>query len=150
MRAIDATRKAPVTVPPEATIADTAALMDGSAVGCVVVVDADDRPVGIVTDRDITVRGVARRVPLEGRIDDLMTTDIVTLDADSDLRAAIDVLSGHPFRRVPLVRNGRLAGMLTVDDLLVDLVGDVANLARPVTGQVLFGHPEPAPPMTAS
>jgi hypothetical protein len=40
-------------------------------------------------------------------------------------------------------------GVVTVDDLLVDLVGDLADLARPVTGQVLFGHREPTVPTTS-
>ena len=68
MQARAATRKAPVTVAPDSTIAEVAALMDRAVVGGVVVVDGD-RPVGIVTDRDLAVRALARRVPPDARVD---------------------------------------------------------------------------------
>jgi CBS domain-containing protein len=110
--------------------------MSRAAIGCVVVTE-DDRPIGIVTDRDIALRVVAQHKKADGRIDDVMTTNPVVLEADSDLREAITIFTSHPFRRLPLVRDGRFLGMLT---------SDAANLVRPVTGQVVFGHPEvPAP-----
>ena len=62
MKARDAMRKAPVTVAPDCTIAEVAALMDRAVVGGVVVVD-DDRLVGIVSDRDLAVRALARKAP---------------------------------------------------------------------------------------
>jgi CBS domain-containing protein len=61
MKMRDLTVKPPVTVTAETTLAAAAQLMDRQAVGAVVVVDGE-RPVGIATDRDIVVRGVARRV----------------------------------------------------------------------------------------
>jgi CBS domain-containing protein len=81
----DLTAKPAVTVPVDATIETAAQLMDKHAVGAVVVVD-DDRPVGIVTDRDIVVRGVARRSPFDGRIDSAMTSGVVAIDAADDGR----------------------------------------------------------------
>ena len=61
MRAVDAVRKPPVTIAPEATIAEAARLMDNHVVGALVVMDGD-RPMGVVTDRDIAIRAVARDV----------------------------------------------------------------------------------------
>jgi CBS domain-containing protein len=142
MRVTELFRKPPVTIPADATLADAAALMDGEVVGAVVVVD-DDRPVGIVTDRDIVLRGVAHRLPPDARIDAVMSTDLVTLPADADIAEAMVVFETHPFRRLPLLEDGRMVGMITVDDLVVDAVADFTRLLRPVLGQVLFGHPEP-------
>jgi len=53
----------------------------------------------------------------------------------------VRILTEHAFRRLPLVEEGRMVGMLTVDDLLMDVVSDRANLVRPITGEVIFGHP---------
>lgn len=145
MRVTDMYRKPPVTVPADATLAHAAALMDDHAVGAVVVVE-DGRPVGIVTDRDVVLRGVANRIPPDARIDAVMTTDLVTLPADAELEEAVAVFEKHPFRRLPLIEDGRIAGMITVDDLLVKSVADFTRLLRPVLGQVFFGHPEPKVP----
>lgn len=146
MRAIDATRKQPVTVAADATLADVARIMDKAAVGALPVLD-DDRLVGMVTDRDLVVRGLARGLPGDSRIDAVMTPEPMTIAADADMRQAFRLFSEHPVRRLPVVGDdGAVLGMLSVDDLVVDVAADLADLVRPVTGQVLFGHPEPALP----
>jgi len=141
MRAVDAIRKPPVTIASEASIAEAARLMDTQVVGALIVMDGD-RPVGVVTDRDITVRAVARDVPADARVDAVMTPNVVTLDADADLREALSIFHTHAIRRLPLVENGQMVGMITTDDLLIDRVADLADLMRPITGQVVFGHPD--------
>ena len=78
-----------------------------------------------------------------------MSTDVVTLDASADVRDAIRIFSSHAIRRLPLVDGGRMVGMITVDDLVVDAASDLAELVRPLTGQLIFGHPEPAVPAPA-
>jgi len=145
MQARDACRKMPVTVTADATVADAAEAMDSQAVGAVVVVNGG-RPIGIVTDRDLALRVLARRLPLDSRVDDVMSTAIVTLGATADVREAVRIFSEHAFRRLPLVEEGRMVGMLTVDDLLMNVVSDLGNLVRPITGEVIFGHPEPTTP----
>ena len=72
MRAVDAVRKAPVTITANETIAQAAQLMDRQVVGALVVMDGD-RPVGVVTDRDIAIRAVARGVPVDARVDAVMS-----------------------------------------------------------------------------
>jgi len=127
-----------------------AALMDEVAVGAVVVIDDDERPVGMVTDRDLTVRALARRLPSDSRVDAVMSTPVVTLGGTADIQEALRIFAGHPFRRLPLVEEGRMVGMLTVDDLLMNVVSDLANLVRPITGEVIFGHPESTVPAETS
>ena len=141
MRAIEAIRKNMVTVSPDATLAQAAELMERANVGALVVLDGE-RLAGIVTDRDIVVRGVAHRLPADARIDSVVTTDVVTLRADADLRAVLPIFRTHACRRVPLVDDDRVVGMLTVDDMLIDLINDLADVVRPVTGEVVFGHHE--------
>lgn len=139
MRAIEAIRKKRVTVPPDATLKHAADLMERANVGALVVLDGE-RLAGIVTDRDIVLRGVAHGLPPDARIDAVMTTDVVTLDADADLRAVLPIFRTHACRRVPLTSDGQVVGVLTADDLLIDLIADLGDVARPITGEVIFGH----------
>jgi CBS domain-containing protein len=146
MHAIEAARKSPATITADRTITEAAGEMDRLAVGALVVVESDNRPVGIVTDRDLVVRGLARRADPEARVDAVMSTDLVVLAADADLRDALGIFESHAIRRLPLVEGERVVGMLTMDDLVVDLTGDLVRLSRPITAQVLFGHREPSTP----
>ena len=98
------------------------------AVGAVVVVE-DDAVLGVVTDRDLVVRALAHG-HVDGRVDSVMTTDVVVVEADGDLRDVIHAFGANAVRRVVLVRDGVVAGVLSVDDLLVDLVELVDLLVR--------------------
>jgi CBS domain-containing protein len=142
------TSKAPVTLASDATIEAAARLMDQHAVGAVIVVDGA-RPVGVVTDRDLVVRALARGVRGDGRVDSVMTPGLVSIDADADLRQAIAVFASHPFRRLPVVDGDTVIGMVTVDDLVVVLGRQLGEVITGVSAQLLFGHPEPVPPVPA-
>ena len=148
MYAIDAARKPPATIAADRTITQAAQEMDRLAVGALVVVEPSGRPAGIVTDRDLVVRALARRADPEARVDSVMTTDLVALAPDADLREAFGIFERHALRRLPLVADDVVVGMLTMDDLVVDVTADLARLTRPITAQVLFGHKEPAAPAT--
>jgi CBS domain-containing protein len=150
MHAIEAARKQPATIGPEHTITEAADAMDRLAVGALVVCERDGHPVGIVTDRDLVVRAVARRLSPDARVDTVMSMDLITMAPDADLREALGVFESHPIRRLPLVADDRVVGMVTMDDLVVDLTADLARLVRPITGQVLYGHREPVTPAVGS
>jgi CBS domain-containing protein len=148
MNVRDLTAKPPVTMPPDGTVEAAANLMDQHAVGAVIIVDGD-RPVGIVTDRDLVVRGMARRIAPDARIDGVMSTGIVAIDATSDLNHAVAVFNTHAFRRLPVVDGAHIVGMITVDDLVVAFSRTLGELTTGITAQLLFGHPEPKPPVPA-
>jgi CBS domain-containing protein len=151
MQIRDAIRKPPVTVDVDASLAEAASLMDSASVGCLVVTNGG-QPVGMLTDRDIAVRAVAIGLSPDARVDGIMSNDIITADASADLRSVLGVFRSHPIRRVPVMDAGDLVGVITLDDLMVDLSADLCDLSRAVTGQVIFGHPEPmaATPMMRS
>lgn len=144
MKAIDATRKPLTTIGGDRPLRAAAEVMDRAAVGALVVTGDGGELLGVLTDRDVVVRGLARG-NTDGRCDSVMSTDVVTADADGDLRDVIQVFGRHAVRRVVLLRDGRPAGLLSVDDLVVDLVADLSTVVAPVTAEVLFGHPQPAP-----
>ena len=146
MKLEEVIRRRPVTVAPDTTLAMAAKAMNDAGVGALVVVE-DESPIGIVTDRDITVRATARRFPPDARIDSVMSTDLITAFAADDVSRALHVFDEHPIRRLPLVGDeGALVGMVSADDLLVNISGELAELVRPITAQVIFSHPEPEVP----
>ncbi len=149
MKAIEGIRKNIVSVAPATSLAEAADLMERANVGALVVLDGP-RLVGIVTDRDIVRRGVAHDLPPNARIDAVMTTEVVTLDADADIRAALPLFRSHACRRLPLMSMNQVVGVLSVDDLLVDLVNDLGDIVRPIIGEVIFGHHEAPLPDVAT
>lgn len=98
----------PIVLEPHQTVADALALLPKRAHDAGVVVDGDRRPVGVITDADLT--GVDRFTQLT----EVMSKDLLLLDADIDPRAAFHTLDAANRRYVPAVdRDGRLAGILT-------------------------------------
>jgi CBS domain-containing protein len=143
----DTTRRSAVAVGPDDTIAGTAEVMERAGVGAVAVVE-DGRPVGIVTDRDLVRRALARHLAPDARIDGVMTAPVVTVPATEDRRAAFPLFRDHAVRRLAIVdADGRFTGMLTVDDLLIDLAADLHDITRPVTAETIFGHHDSPLPM---
>ena len=69
-----------------------------------------------------------------------MSAPVVTIDADTDVHSAYGVFRTHAVRRLAVVRDGRFVGILSIDDLLVDLAADFSDLTRPVAGEVIFAH----------
>jgi signal-transduction protein with cAMP-binding, CBS, and nucleotidyltransferase domain len=141
VRAIEAIRKAPAVIEAGSSITDAARRMNDAVVGALVVVEGD-RPLGIVTDRDLVIRAMTHGLPADARVDAVMSTELVTLDADADVRDAFRLVHAKAIRRLPIVEQGRLVGLISTDDLLINLAADLAELARPITGQVIFGAPE--------
>lgn len=143
MRIGDLLRRSVIAVRPDQTIAETASVMNSAGVGAVAVVEAD-RLVGIVTDRDLVRRGLARSLGPDTRVDSVMTTGVITVDADDDAHELFSVLRTHALRRLPVMRDAKLVGMISVDDLIIHLAADLSDLARPITGEVLFAQRETA------
>jgi CBS domain-containing protein len=145
---MDALRRSGVEIRPDDTIRHAATLMEQTGVGSLAVIDGDDL-VGIVTDRDLVRRGLARDLSGDARVDGVMTSPVVTISADADLHDAYALFRTHAVRRLAVVRDGKFQGTVTIDDLLVDLAADLADLARPVAAEVLFGHRDSPVPATA-
>lgn len=134
-----------VTVSPEATVAEAARLMRDADIGDVLVVD-DGRLVGILTDRDVTVRVTAQGMdPGRARVGDHMTTDLVTGLPDWDVEDAADILAEEQVRRLPILENGRLVGIVSLGDIAVQLMEEevaaealeeISKPAMPRIGQV--------------
>jgi CBS domain-containing protein len=108
----------PSCVSPEDSIQNAARIMRDMDTGAVPVVE-NGRPVGIVTDRDIVVRGVAEDGQLNRPVRDIVTGSVVCASPDMSTREAADLMSEHQVRRLPVVENERLVGIVSIGDLAV-------------------------------
>jgi CBS domain-containing protein len=96
-----------------------AQLMKSEDVGAVPVIDAAEKKlVGMVTDRDIVVKGLAAGRSQDATVREVMTTDVVTCREDEDVSAAVSRMADRKVRRIPVVdRNGMLQGIIAQADI---------------------------------
>ncbi|MFE9882981.1 CBS domain-containing protein [Streptomyces sp. NPDC005784] len=131
----------PVCVAPDVTLAEVAGQMAERAVGSVLVV-RDGVLHGIVTDRDLAVRGMGAGLDPGARVDTVMSPSAVTVDADDDLQVAYRTFRRTGVRRLPVLDGGRVVGVLAVDDLLLDVFRRLTDLLGPVAWSILQEPPK--------
>lgn len=114
----------------ETPVVELAETMAAEGVGSVVILE-EFRPVGIVTDRDLTVRVLAMAAdPDATTAGDVMTPDPATVNGGDSLLAVSDALCAAGVRRMPVVDDGgRIVGIVTLDDLMGRLARELENLA---------------------
>jgi len=115
------------------SLARVGELMRDRNVGSVVVVEGE-RPVGVVTDRDLALAVVADRIDAEEHVAAHASRPLVTGDVEMDLEEAVALMVQHRIRRLPVTDGGDLAGIVTIDDLAVR-AGDLAA-AQQITAEV--------------
>jgi len=112
-------------------VIDAARRMRDRQVGTVIVLD-EQRPVGIVTDRDLTVRVLAAGLdPRVTRVSEVMTPSPTTIREEDSIEAALGYMRAGRFRRLPVVgRDGRLLGILALDDVLELVAEELADIGQ--------------------
>jgi len=130
-----------VTVSPDTSARQAARRMRHDAVGCLLVtVDGDLR--GIVTDRDLVVRCLAAR---DGSprtpVSELMASSVITVAATDDISAAYQAFRESGVRRLPVLdERRRVVGVLTIDDLFLDVLQRLTDLLNPIA-RIMLGDP---------
>jgi len=109
---------------PVDNIYEVAVKMRDFNVGAIPIVDDGRRLVGIITDRDLVVRGLAEKHPGSTAVTEVMSRDLVTLSPNDSVQKAADVMARHQIRRLPVVENGRLVGMVALGDLATNRYSD--------------------------
>jgi CBS domain-containing protein len=127
-------------VSPNTTVVETAQLMQKHDIGAMPVCEGSNI-VGIVTDRDIVVRNVAHnKDPKITQVRDVMTSQVKTVTSDTELSQAATMMSQGQVRRLPVVDNNRLVGMISLGDLatqakydveLAKTLGEISNPSEP-------------------
>lgn len=114
----DAMTTKPVTCSPELTLIHVANLMTDENVGSVIIVDKE-KAIGIITETDFVQKVSAKNVDvINTTVKDFMTTDIVGVTPDVDIIEALQIMKKHDLRRLPVMNDKKLAGMLTHKDIL--------------------------------
>lgn len=127
-------RREPISVAPDASLGEVFRTMERERVGSVIVGDAQ----GIFTRQDVIGRVVLPGLPLDTPIAAVMTTPLITLDAQASAAEAMLLMASRGIRHVPVMRDGRLAGVVTERDLFVlqrqsmRAIGDAIGTARSV------------------
>jgi CBS domain-containing protein len=120
------------TVSPDETVQAAATRMHARKVGSLVVIDEQYHPIGMLTDRDLTVRVVAAGlVPEATTVREVMSPSPVTVTEGSTIENSLAVMRRNSVRRVPVVDSrDRLVGLLTIDDVLVLLNREFSEISR--------------------
>lgn len=118
------------TIPGEATAREAADLMKAKAVGSLVVL-RDGGPVGIVTDRDLLERVVASgKDAAATSAADIMSQPLQVASPEDPLDRIVELMSARGIRRVPVVRDGELVGIVALDDVLAEVAEELYDLAE--------------------
>lgn len=120
------------TAAPDETVRQAARRMAQARVGSLVVVGPDQRPLGILTDRDLVLRCVAdERNPDETQVGEVMTAPVDRVHESTPIETALSRMEGVDSRRLVVVDDeDRLAGLLALDDVLELLAEEAATIGR--------------------
>ena len=113
----DAMTEDPRSIGASASVVEAARLMREGHIGSLPVTE-DERLVGMITDRDITTTVVAESAaPETTSVGDVYSRDLISVEPDHDLEEALQLMARHQVRRLPVVENGRLVGVVAQADI---------------------------------
>jgi len=118
MKLRDIMTQSPVKIHPEESVAVAARMLTRHNIGALPVCGSDGKLCGVVTDRDLVTRCMASERPAERiRVRDVMTGRVISAAPDMEIGAAAHLMGREQVRRLPVVENGRLCGMVSLGDL---------------------------------
>jgi len=106
-----------VSVDSSITATDAAKMMEDTDVGAVIVFE-NGIPAGIVTDRDFAIKITAHSYPIDTPIRRIMSSPLISIDSNSDLWTASDLMSTRKVRKLPVIDNDKVVGILTSSDIV--------------------------------
>ena len=107
----------PVSIPADSTIYQSAKTMADKGISSILVTEGA-KPVGIITDRDITKRCVAVQLPPDSSVTQIMTSDMLSVRSDSSAYDALMIMTRKHIHHLPVIDDERLVGILTITDLM--------------------------------
>jgi CBS domain-containing protein len=113
----DIMTKEVITIDTSKSVFEAAELMSSKGLGCLVVV-IKGFPVGIITERDIVRRIVAKRSSPDIKVVEVMTKKIITVNPDTSLKEAARVMLTNKIRRLPVLKNNKLVGIVVASDFV--------------------------------
>jgi len=101
-----------------ATASDAAKIMETNNLEAVVVVE-NNKLVGIVTDRDYTIKLGSHAYPIDTPIGRLMSYPLISIDQDADISVALNLMEENKIKRLPVISGDKVLGMVTMSDLII-------------------------------
>ncbi|MDR6124313.1 MULTISPECIES: CBS domain-containing protein [Bacillaceae] len=92
-------------------------------VGAIPIVD-QEKIVGMITDRDIVIRGVAEKHPGSTKVEDIMSSELITISPEATSQEAAKLMAQHKIRRLPVVEGDKLIGIVSLGDFAVRELSD--------------------------
>ncbi|ANU27207.1 CBS domain-containing protein [Planococcus versutus] len=109
---------------PESTLQEVASKMREINVGSIPICE-DGQLVGIVTDRDIVVRGIAEQLPSDAPISEILSDRVITGTENLTVEKAIELMTNHKIHRLPIVVNKRIIGIVSLSDLAINEISEL-------------------------
>jgi CBS domain-containing protein len=123
----------PRSIDASTSVVEAAQLMREGHIGSLPIT-ADEQLVGMITDRDIAMRVVAEAADhTNTSVGDVSSRDLVTVEADEDLDDALQLMARHQVRRLPVVENGRLVGIVAQADIALSENEKTAKLVEAIS-----------------
>jgi CBS domain-containing protein len=107
-----------VTVTPQANIYDVAVLMKDNDIGFVPVIE-NRKLIGVITDRDLVIRGYASKHSESTSVREVLTEGVKTVSPNMSVDEAASIMASGQIRRLPVVENGQLMGVVSLGDLAI-------------------------------
>ena len=138
MKVSDAMDEEIVTVDENVSVADAAARISEKGKGCAIVL-SKCKPVGMVTERDITYKVVAKGLnPRKVKVGEIMSKPLIEVDPDADLVTAAKLMDKHKIRRLAVIRRGIVYGVISALDIARNLEGYVESEVRKILRYAFF------------
>jgi signal-transduction protein with cAMP-binding, CBS, and nucleotidyltransferase domain len=138
MRTVKEIMKPVVKIGPNQTVLEAANLMKESDRGSLLIVD-DKITVGIITERDLVIRVIAKNLPHTTSISEVMSSPLITINAKVTLKKAAKIMSERKIRRLPVTETGGVTGILIASDVLRELSNK--TLAQAIWEALVVEHP---------
>jgi len=113
----DVMTKSVISVDAALTINETAKMMEDAKVGAVIVME-DNIPVGIVTDRDFSVKVAAHAYQITEPVKQIMSSPLFSINSDESVRIAADLMHERKIRKLPVIDDGNVVGIITATDIV--------------------------------
>ena len=113
----DVMTKSVISVDATLTINETAKMMEDGKVGAVIVME-NNIPVGIVTDRDFSIKVAAHAYQITEPVKQIMSSPLFSINSDESVRMAADLMHDRGIRKLPVIDNEKVVGMITATDLV--------------------------------
>jgi len=137
----DIMKKVVLTIDASMAAIDAAKMMDDASIGAVVVIQ-ENIAIGIITERDIVRRVVAKGKPPQTNVKEIMSSNLVVINPKSTILELAQLMKDRQIHRVPVIKEGRLIGIVTSFDLVKYCsIGGEPEISK-ITDQILLkSHP---------